>query len=132
MSWGTDFKADIYISRKLFRSKEDIMSYIDDIKEQIARVEKQLTILISGNPKDLLESPDENDRMQIYWEIDNTTRELYEELHSSHIELFKAELLLNTVEEGDYTFDKEDSLMSPEIMQEKFKELGGNNESKVL
>lgn len=58
MGWGTNFSADIFLSRENYETKEQVISEIDDLKEQNQDYKERMLMLLVGgvgvvNTKDL-------------------------------------------------------------------------------
>lgn len=51
MGWGVQVKTEIYISRVL---KEDVDSKIEENEKIISSLEKEISMLISSNPRDIV------------------------------------------------------------------------------
>lgn len=54
MGWGTAFKTEIYISRKIFRNIQELKSDIEELEEKINQYETQLKMYAIANPKDII------------------------------------------------------------------------------
>jgi DNA-binding transcriptional regulator WhiA len=84
MAWGTEFTADLYLSRLQFNSVEEIDQAIQDENDNIARVFNRLTMLAAGSAKDLVSPEYEGDVMGfINFEINDaeqTFRESYQRI----------------------------------------------------
>lgn len=57
MSWGTDFTADIYLSRERFENEYELDSKIEEIKDYI-RIAREKILMICMNGKEAFNSDD--------------------------------------------------------------------------
>lgn len=86
MSWGTDFKTDIFIPRESFNNKQEIQNRYDEVEDDIRFLERELLACSVCNIKDLnQEDPIEYVRMKV--------DELLRDLREKHILSFKLYLL---------------------------------------
>lgn len=65
MSWGIDFKADIYLSRQDYPTKHSVEDRIKELDDLIHECEAKLKMYASATPKDIISSDDSED--PIYW-----------------------------------------------------------------
>lgn len=82
MGWGTSFKADMYISRELFRSEEEVQGKINELTEDINRIKRRLALMIAANPETFLDKSEDSDPL---YELDNRI--------NGHLELFEEDLI---------------------------------------
>lgn len=54
MSWGTEFKHNIFIRGKHFNSILEVEDKIDDNDNLIIKAAQELSMLVSANPKDII------------------------------------------------------------------------------
>lgn len=102
MGWGTSFSADIYISKKLFRSQYELDDEIDSLEKEIQSNTQTLLMYCSSTPRDI-SSPD----WEVIPEIKLRATEIIESLMDSHYELIKLTLLKQTIEDGNYKFGQD-------------------------
>jgi hypothetical protein len=98
MSYGIDFKADIYLSRQSYESKEGLIDAIEHDGYDIESYESQLRMFISANPKDII--PDEwkdEPLSYLYTESGHLLDELKEAIMARHLK----QLYLQYLEEGN-------------------------------
>jgi len=82
MGWGTGFKTNVYISRKLFSSSHEVNAEIEASKERIQRHRETLFMIGASTPADTINSDDDaidsiHDRMALVLdEIETITEEL--------------------------------------------------------
>lgn len=57
MGFGTFFKADCYISRKLYKSKDELELEIEELEDYINRSKSKILSLSTSTPRDIY-SPD--------------------------------------------------------------------------
>lgn len=99
MGWGTSFKADMYISKKIFRNKHELLDEIEEIKADIDRTKTRLKMYAIANLKDIIED-DANPLHYCQYVIDDEI----EEMLSNQILLYKLELLLELSETDSNIF----------------------------
>ena len=94
MSWGIEFKADIYLSRQSYSSKDDVEDKIREIDKELNNCEAELKMYASANPKDIV--PPDFVEEQVNWLNNrvNETLELYQDLlvYRHQLELYLAYL----------------------------------------
>jgi chaperone required for assembly of F1-ATPase len=98
MSFGTEFKADIYISRKVFTSIAEVQDYRDELKEEIVRYKSRLLMYVASNPKDII--PDEWKEEPIRW-LQDESLELLSVIEENLNLLFKIDHLLEYLKENN-------------------------------
>lgn len=74
MSWGIDFKADIFLSRQEYPTKHSVVDRIEELNELISECEAKLKMYASSTPKDII-SPDDSED-PIYWISSRMNEEL--------------------------------------------------------
>jgi hypothetical protein len=104
MGWGTDFKADLYLSRIIFTSIGEIEDKLKEYDESINNIEAEIKMYASSTPKDII--PDDYKDEPINW-LTLRLNELYENYRESLINGFKLSLYLEYVEENKIDLLKE-------------------------
>ena len=74
MSWGTSFKADIFISRQTFDSVHDVRASIKDYEDSIQHLEKRLMMLVAATPS--------GDITELQYEVEEILEGLRHDLHN--------------------------------------------------
>jgi hypothetical protein len=100
MSFGTDFKVDIYISRKTFTSIEEVQEYRNELEEEIVRYKSRLQMYVSSNPKDII--PNEWKEEPIRW-LQDESLELLTIIEENLNLLFKIDHYLEYLKENNIT-----------------------------
>lgn len=103
MSWGTDFKADIFLSKQSYSSIAQIESAIDDCDETIQTIQSEIKMYASSTPKDVCIESD-NPINYINSEVDF----LMEELEATVIHRYKLMLYLEAVKENPKLLQNDD------------------------
>lgn len=93
MSWGTDFKADIYLSRQAFHNIYELEGKIKDNEKIIESVKQRLMMYASASPSELVPEDWEEDSVNF---LAQRIEELLEELEDLTIENYKLNLYLET------------------------------------
>jgi len=93
MSWGTDFVADVYLSRQAFHNIYELESKIKDNEKIIESVKHRLMMYTSANPSELIPEDWEEDSINF---LAQRIEELLEELEDLTIENYKLNLYLET------------------------------------
>jgi len=66
MSWGIDFKADVYLARQDYGENQfQVQDKIDELKKDLTDIEAKLKMFASANPKDIV--PDDWKEEKIRW-----------------------------------------------------------------
>lgn len=100
MSYGTDFKADIYISRKIFTSLDEVQEYRDELEEDIINDKAKVLMYVSSTPKDII--PDDWKDEPIRW-LQNQLIELLTNIEENLNLLFKIDHYIEYLEENNIT-----------------------------
>ena len=82
MSWGIDFKADIFLSRISIKNMAELEELIKDKESDIARCKEQLLMYASSNPKDIIPGEWEEDSITFIQNQINYVLIDYEEAYS--------------------------------------------------
>jgi hypothetical protein len=97
MGWGTEFKAEIYLNKQIYKSESELENTIEEYKENISHVKEQLLMFASSNVKDI--SPSEWEEEPIRY-VHYETSKLIEYLGDLFIELYELELYLKNYGTG--------------------------------
>ena len=54
MSWGIEFKADIYLIRQSYSSLYEVEEAIEDLKEEIESEKESILMYAASTPKDII------------------------------------------------------------------------------
>lgn len=100
MSYGTDFKADIYISRKIFTSLDEVQEYRDELEEDIINDKAKVLMYVSSTPKDII--PDDWKDEPIRW-LQDQLIELLTNIEENLNLLFKIDHYIEYLEENNIT-----------------------------
>lgn len=102
MGWGTSFYADMYISKKIFHSVNEIDQEIKSIENDIESERQTLLMYASSTPKDIADSDTD-----IIFDLKFKINESIETLHDLYNQLFKLEYLKESIENGKYKFGQD-------------------------
>lgn len=103
MTWGTDFKGDIFLSRQEYPTKHSVESRIKELDELIGECEAKLKMYASATPKDIIPSDDSED--PIFWIGARIDEEL--EMYREYlINRYNLDLYLEYLTEGENPQDK--------------------------
>ena len=69
MGWGTYFKPELYISRKLYKDKDDLEYDINDLDLLIKSYETKLMMFAVANPRDIITGDVDNNVEGIYFDL---------------------------------------------------------------
>jgi len=97
MSWGTDFKTDIFLSHQSFISKYDVELKIKELDELISKLESNMKMFASANPKDIIPN-DWNDE-PINW-LSNEIEDIFELYRESIVNRYNSNLYLDYLNDG--------------------------------
>lgn len=75
MSWGTDFTAEIFLSRMTFRNESELKNKISEVEEDIASACNELMMYAASNPRDIVPKEWEEDAITF---IKNKIKDLME------------------------------------------------------
>ena len=90
MGWGTDFTANVYISRQTFKSLADVEDIIEEHQAEILNAELQLVALASATLRDIV-PPDWADEPALW--ITKTVQDLISDIILAEKMITKLELL---------------------------------------
>lgn len=93
MGWGTQFNAEIYISKEIYHTKYDVESEIKDLEEWITKLKAKIMALALATPRDIV--PHDNDPVDPIFYVTNEIENLFESLEEDHYKLYKLRLLLD-------------------------------------
>lgn len=97
MSWGIDFKADIYLSRQEYNTKNDVEERIKEIDKTINECETLIKMYASSTPKDIVPSEESED--PINW-INNQINVEFEMYRDYLIDRYNLELYMDYLNDG--------------------------------
>lgn len=97
MTWGIEFKSDIFLSKQSYISKDDVEDKIKEISDSISECESKLMMYAIATPKDIVSTEDSEN---IIYYISNEIRELVEEHEELIINRFKLNQYLEYLNEG--------------------------------
>jgi hypothetical protein len=103
MSWGTDFRTDIFISKQVFGSKGDIEMKLEELDKTINGIEAQIKMYASSTPKDII--PDDWKEEPVNW-LDIRLNELFENYQEALDERYKIYLYRDYVNENNIDLTK--------------------------
>lgn len=101
MSWGTGFKAEVYLSRMSFDSKYELEHEIDELRHSIDTSREILSMLAIANPKDIITE----DEDPIY-SLKSRVADQVELIEDNAHKLALLQLYLTEVEEGRVTITR--------------------------
>ena len=88
MGWGTSFKAEIYLSRQVFRSKLELDERIKELEGYIESAKQELTAYAVATPRDIIAEKDESGYIQNpIDEVLRKTREIFEWIEDNYRDL---------------------------------------------
>ena len=82
MSWGIDFKADIFLSHVSINSVAELEDLIQEKEQDIARCKEQLLMYASSNPRDIIPGEWEEESISFIQNQINYVFTDYEEAYS--------------------------------------------------
>jgi len=97
MSWGIDFKADIYLSRQSYSTKYEVEDKISEMNKIITDCESELKMFASATPKDIV--PPDYSEEQINW-LSNQIAEILEMNQEYLLERYRLTLYLEYLNDG--------------------------------
>jgi hypothetical protein len=80
MSWGTDFKADLFIRNKVVENVGMAKDFIEEYTESLASVKESILMYCSANPRDITPTDWEDDAILF---IKQKLNDLFEEYEDS-------------------------------------------------
>ena len=98
MAWGTDFKADIFLSRQSYTTKYEVQDKIKFTDELITDCEKKLQMYASATPKDIISG--ENLENCIDW-LNHEITDVLDCYRESILERYRLELYLDFMVENE-------------------------------
>lgn len=100
MSYGTDFKADVYLNRQIFKNRNEVDEAIKEKEEQVQTDRELLLMIAMANPKDLAEEGED-----VLYATRNRVNDLIDDIISEQRELILLYLYLEAIDEGTANFD---------------------------
>ena len=97
MTWGIEFKSDIYLSRQSYLSKGDVEDKIEELSDNITDCESKLKMYAIATPKDIVSTEDSEN---IAYYLSNEINELLEEYRELIINRFKLDRYLDYLNDG--------------------------------
>ena len=98
MSWGLEFKTNIYLSRQDYGENiAQVQDKIDEIEKYIQNIQNQINMFASANPKDI--TPKDWEEESIRW-INNEIDGLIDQLHEYIVQQYQLELYKEYLEEN--------------------------------
>lgn len=110
MGWGTYCNVELYFSKETYNDKYEVEQELEDVRNNMKRIEQQIAMLCAGNAKDLLNCKDcENYPMDAVDVLTTKLNELKEWYQESVVDKYRLELLLDNwdTRHGDYIENNE-------------------------
>lgn len=96
MSDGTFFKPEIYLNRKIYRSRYELDGEIQDLEKDLQAIKEKFKMFAIATPKDIMQGED------ILWAINTELSELWDALEEAMRDLTLIRLFKDHLEEtGD-------------------------------
>ena len=99
MSWGTDFKLNVFLSHQIYQNKLDVEDKIKELEDDVNVATASLKMYISSSPKDIVPNEmidDENGRID--WLIEQTSY-YFDTIRENTIQIYQLGLYLQYLEE---------------------------------
>jgi len=96
--WGTDFNTNIFIKRKKFNNKSDVISHLEEINDSIISYESAIKMFVSSNPRDII--PLDWSEQPIDW-LGSTINEKFEEYKELIVERCFINLYIEYLDENN-------------------------------
>jgi len=93
MSWGTEFKADVFISRLKFDSKEQLQEHLEETQEYLTSNQNKIKMWAISEPKSVI-NLDEIDDTNIIGFVDNEIQDILNDISEEVEEIITLRLLL--------------------------------------
>ena len=98
MGWGTNFTADLYLNRMVFKSEYELEEKIEDLKSSINGWRERMLMFSTSNPKDII--PEDWKEQPIDF-IYNEVKQLMDNIDEDSYQLFLLQIYKDT--NPDYT-----------------------------
>lgn len=99
MGWGTDFTAEIYLSRKIFSNQYELDEAIKSFEDEISNIKSRLLMYASANIKEITPTDMEEEPINfVYYKVTDEMKSLEENIIELH--------LLNLYKESNPDFTK--------------------------
>jgi hypothetical protein len=90
MGWGTSFTTEIYLSRQVFSSKDELDERIKELEGYIESAKRELTAYAVATPRDIIAEKDESGYIQNpIDEVLRKTKETFEWMEDNYRDLNK-------------------------------------------
>jgi len=95
MGWGTEFSVNAYLSRQIFKNKEEVEDAIKEKEGQVQTDRELLLMMTMANPKDLVEEGED-----VLYVTRNRVNDTIDDIISEQRELTLLYLYLEAIDEG--------------------------------
>jgi hypothetical protein len=91
MGWGTDFKADIFLNREIYKSEYELDDQIEEIESDIVNTRAKILMYSSTNIKDIIPEDWKDEPINfIYNSVNEELNNLSEQIrHLQRLFLYK-------------------------------------------
>jgi hypothetical protein len=105
MGWGTDFTADIYLSKETYGSIYELEDKIKEDEKYLEDINAKILMYASSNPKDLVPEDWKDEPINfIHFEV----KKLLDELYETDMLLCRRYLYLEYLKEHNIEFIKDE------------------------
>jgi len=108
MAWGTDFIAEVYLSKLIFNNEIAVQNKIDENINEMEDAKQRIKMFVSSNPSDII--PNEWNDSPIDW-LNNSINDLFEaiiKLTEENVRLYQYIEYLNNNGENKIFIDWKD------------------------
>ena len=101
MSYGTDFKAKVFLNREIYHNKQEIEQVIKE-REKAIQTNRELLLMMSvANPKDLV-----TDDEDVLYATRNRVNDIIDDILDEQYRLTLDQLYLEAIEDGTAKFEE--------------------------
>lgn len=85
MGWGTSFKPELYISKKIYRDLDDLNFDINEVNDFMKSLESKILMYASANPKDIVQKDCEDVIYDIHYQLSMLIEEYREMVETKYL-----------------------------------------------
>lgn len=102
MSYGTEFSADIFLSRRIFYNQRELSEAIADVEEELRAYREILLMVAMSNPKDLVEADED-----VLYATRNRVNDIIDNIMDKQGELTLLNIYQECINEGKVKFEEQ-------------------------
>lgn len=102
MSYGTEFSADIFLSRRIFYNQRELSEAVADVEEELRAYREILLMVAMSNPQDLVEADED-----VLYATRNRVNDIIDNIMDKQGELTLLNIYQECINEGKVKFEEQ-------------------------